>query len=129
MILSASMYNVHFWENFKASNQAALFCHLLLEEDQQPLRSEISRQILCVCKATWISSAVSELEFAAHFWQVLVSLVPVAVTEPLKCQDFFHLALAVFKELFDLKQDNLDPQACLDEWGKLLVKHDIIQVG
>lgn len=73
-----------------------------------------------MCRATRVSAE----SFSSYFWGVLSDILPRTLEYRVYSQEFYKLALSVFRTLagFDLGQ--LDLNAYIRQWGTLILYQD-----
>lgn len=81
------------------------------------------KQINSKCTYTDSLSTVSMLDVATAFWPLLFALIPSAVAFPDRCEETFSAARTVFRTLAEASVANVDLNACLLQWGSLLLEH------
>lgn len=81
------------------------------------------KQITSKCTFTPSLSTLSTLDIAAAFWPLVYDLILPAVSCPDKCEETLSVALLVFRHLAEASVTSVDLNACLSQWGSLLVEH------
>jgi len=123
-ILEASLRSQPFWAAFICSpDMPQLLRELLLEDPRSSLRRSVMKQITSKCTFTPSLSTLSTLDIAAAFWPLVYDLILPAVSFPDKCEETLSVALLVFRHLAEASVTSVDLNACLSQWGSLLVEH------
>lgn len=64
----------------------------------------------------------------SYFWSTLVILIPQSLQHGKTCQQFFEIALIVFRTLDDGVREKLDFATYIQVWSDLLLRHKHIEV-
>lgn len=64
----------------------------------------------------------------SYFWSTLVILIPQSLQHGKTCQQFFEIALIVFRTIDDDVREKLDFATYIQVWSDLLLRHKHVEV-
>lgn len=67
-------------------------------------------------------------DIVSYFWSTLVTLIPRSLQHGESCQQFFEIALIVFRTIDDSVREKLDFAAYIQIWSDLLLRHKHVEV-
>lgn len=67
-------------------------------------------------------------DIVSYFWSTLVILIPRSLQHGKTCQQFFEIALIVFRTIDDSVREKLDFAAYIQVWSDLLLSHKHVEV-
>lgn len=67
-------------------------------------------------------------DIVSYFWSTLVILIPRSLQHGKTCQQFFEIALIVFRTIDDGVREKLDFAAYIQVWSDMLLRHKHVEV-
>lgn len=67
-------------------------------------------------------------DIVSYFWSTLVILIPRSLQHGKTCQQFFEIALIVFRAIDDGVREKLDFAAYIQVWSDMLLRHKHVEV-
>jgi ubiquitin carboxyl-terminal hydrolase 34 len=128
--LEASLHSRKIWEAFVGhANATALHKTLLLEEPRQGLREQIATKISSVCGgALPSSSAITEADTAASFWEIISSVLPDAARYSAQSEQLFEIADQVFRQYDEHHRTEEALRSYMAIWSGLLLEYDHVEI-
>lgn len=139
--MEGSLRDQSFWNAVKLHAQFdQLLLSLLLEEDRQPIRNEISERIKMTCspikllkQPAKISDEESQpgsptenparIDMLATLWNAFIQIIPKAPTFARQSAEFFKVTLWVFRYIAEKSPQDLIFDDYLKQWSGILLSH------
>ncbi|MCJ1379414.1 hypothetical protein MMC17_002515 [Xylographa soralifera] len=123
-MLEASLYSKASWSYLRnhSSSPRLLRC-LLLESPHEKIRDGAAGSIRRVCGAMPSLAETDAQEFISFFWTHMVTMIPETVNCSRYTEQFFNIALEVFRHADELCQEQMPLASYLQTWSGLLLGH------
>jgi ubiquitin carboxyl-terminal hydrolase 34 len=130
LIVEASLHSRKIWVAFIGhANVTSLHETLLLEEARQGLREQIATKISSVCGgALPSSSAITESDTAASFWEIISSVLPEAARFSAQSEQLFEIADQVFRQYDEHHRTEEALRSYVATWSGLLLEYDHVEI-
>ncbi|RKF63805.1 putative ubiquitin hydrolase [Golovinomyces cichoracearum] len=124
-IIECSIHSTRFWDvTLLYLKKSEILKEMLLENPQESIRKSTAKVILDKC-TQYIDrfTQVPSLTLVTEFWPLIVSLVPVAVRQPEKCEQVLSVSYTLLKRIAETSIKSLRLEELVQEWGNLLISH------
>lgn len=148
VLADTSVRDLEFWTAVKRHAQLdQLLISLLLDEKRQGVRREISETIVVACspiqmaknpakpsngevqKPTEAPENTLKTGVLTTIWDAFVRILPQAANFAPHSQEFFEVALLIFRLMGEKSLNDLRLSEYLKQWGDIMREHQTEQVG
>ncbi|MCJ1245998.1 hypothetical protein MMC30_003202 [Trapelia coarctata] len=124
VMLEASLYSQPVWDHYKSHPSTQLLIRsLLLDSSDTELREGVVLLVRSICGSLPSETAIDTHEFVSFFWESFLSLIPEATGLHKETEEFFSIALEVFRCVDEEAQEQLPLASYVQGWSKLLLGH------
>lgn len=141
VLIEASLHDSRIWDAVKQNTQIEqVVAQLLLEESRQAIRKEVAEIVFKLCgqspsqkQSKAIDSSSGKLsnptaiDIVATLWKSFLALFPQTLDYATSSQEFFEVALVIFRTVVDLSPGDFKFGDYLKEWGSILLKHKTVE--
>jgi ubiquitin carboxyl-terminal hydrolase 34 len=146
LLIEASLHDHRFWELIKQHTQFdTVIFSLLLEESRQPIRKEAADNITVVCGSSKsrkksakttnddleglrVSENPTTVDMLATFWGAFAQTFPRTTEYAGQSQEFFEVALCVFRSVAEKSPSDLIFGEYLIRWSEIMLSHETEEV-
>ncbi|MCJ1398303.1 hypothetical protein MMC11_001500 [Xylographa trunciseda] len=123
-MLEASLYSKASWSYLRnhSSSPRLLRC-LLLESPHEKIREGAVASVRRVCGAMPSLAETDAQDFISFFWSHMVTMIPETVNCSQSTEQFFNIALEVFRHADELRLEQMPLASYLQTWSELLLEH------
>ena len=147
ILMEASLRDAKFWSALKNLTELdKLVSTLLLHESRQPIRKGIAQNVAIICGVSnsqkRANRPVSEdapasteredpvgVDMLTAMWGALAESFPETLAWSYQSQEFFEVALAIFRSVADKAPQCLAFNNYLRDWSNIMLYHQIDEVG
>lgn len=141
VLIEASVHDNHFWEVIKQNARLdQLIFALLLDESRQPIRKEIADNVAVVCgplksqkqsakpddedvEGPRVPENPTTVDILATLWAAFVRTFPRTLEYAHQSQEFFEVALALFRSVAEKSPGDLIFGEYLKQWSDIMLSH------
>jgi ubiquitin carboxyl-terminal hydrolase 34 len=146
VLIEASLHDHNFWELIKQNTQFdRIIFSLLLGESRQPIRKEAADNITVICGSSksrkksvkagnddaeglGVPDNPTAVDMLATFWEAFVQTFPRTPEYASQSQEFFEVALCVFRSVAEKSPSDLIFEEYLVRWSEIVLNHETEEV-
>lgn len=122
--LEACLHCPPMWEYFREGNSSALVLrNVWLECPETVVRNATTHAVRAICTTLPDDHRMKAQDFVSYFWAKIVDMIPDATRFRNQAEQFFHIAIELFRKFDDTEAQALPLPTYLNDWAECLLKH------
>ena len=123
--IEACLHSLPMWEYFQQNpNSDSFFKSLWLDCEDISVRLGTTRAVRAICTALPEPRRIDAQDFIAFFWTKIVEMIPDSVPYGSQAEQFFQLAIDLYRRMDDARAQALPLSDYLENWTACLLRYE-----
>ena len=123
--LEACLHCPPMWDHFKENaSSSSILQRLWLQCDRSSVRLATTQAVKAICTTLPESNRIGAANFVTFFWTQVVDIIPEAARSGERAEQFFQIAIELFRKIDDFEAQALPLSSYLETWMRCLLNHE-----